>query len=52
MGKMWFKTSYRRNLVDMHIPDWDKKFLSEFDTKKYVDMLTIANVTSAMVYFR
>ncbi len=46
----WFQKSYRRNLVDMHISDWDEKFLSEFDPETYVDMLTLANVTSAMVY--
>jgi len=50
MEKKWFQKSYRRNLVDMHVPDWDKRFLSEFDPKRYVDMLTLANVTSAMVY--
>ncbi len=50
MEKKWFQKSYRRNLVDMHIADWDERFLSEFDPQKYVDMLTLAKVTSAMVY--
>ena len=39
MEEKWFKKSYRRNLLDMHIPDWDERFLSEFDPKKYVDMI-------------
>lgn len=50
MEKKWFQKSYRRNLVDMHISDWDQRFLTEFNPKKYVEMLTLANVTSAMVY--
>lgn len=50
MEKKWFETSCYRNLVDMHILDWNKKFLSELNPKKYVDMLTLAGVDSAMVY--
>jgi len=50
MEEKWFKRSFRRNLLDMHIPDWDEKFLSEFDPQKYVDMLALANVQSTMFY--
>jgi hypothetical protein len=50
MDKKWFQRSYRRNLVDMHITDWDEKFLSEFDPKAYVDLLELAQVSAAMVY--
>ena len=46
----WFKRSYRRNLVDMHIDDWDESFLSKLDPTNYVEMLKTANVQSAMVY--
>lgn len=46
----WFSRDYRRNLVDMHIEDWDEKFLSQFDPKEYVKMLKLANVTTAMIY--
>ena len=46
----WFQRSYRRNLVDMHIDDWDENFLSELDPKTYVEMLKTAKVQSAMVY--
>lgn len=46
----WFKQSYRRNLVDMHIPDWDEQFLSEFNPERYVDMLVLSNVKTALVY--
>lgn len=28
--RQWFEKSFRRILVDMHIPDWDPKFLKTF----------------------
>ncbi len=46
----WYQRSYRRNVIDMHIADWDQKFLSEFDAKTYVDLLRLAGVQSAVVY--
>ena len=46
----WYERSYRRNLVDMHVEDWDERFLSQLDPKSYVKMLKLANVKSAMVY--
>ena len=49
-GSKWYQRSYRRNLVDMHIDDWDDSFLSKLDPKTYVEMLKTADVQSAMVY--
>jgi len=49
-NEFWYRKSYRRNLVDMHIEDWDERFLSQLDPKNYVKMLKLANVKSAMVY--
>ncbi|MCX6993003.1 MAG: beta-galactosidase trimerization domain-containing protein [Kiritimatiellaeota bacterium] len=46
----WYKTALRRCVVDMHIPDWDEKFLSEFDPAEYVRMLKQAKAQSAVVY--
>ena len=46
----WYQSSYRRNLVDMHIEQWDPSFLSEYDAKRYVALLKQANVQSAMFY--
>jgi alpha-L-fucosidase len=46
----WYRKSYRRNLVDMHIEDWNPEFLSAFDPNKYVEMMKIANVQTAMIY--
>ena len=31
----WYKTSFRRNLIDMHIEDWNCDFLSQFDENVY-----------------
>ena len=42
---MWYKNCYRRNLVDMHIEDWDESFLSEFDPEDY-EADTIPNGTT------
>lgn len=50
MEGKWFTTSYRRNLVDMHIDDWDDSFLSKLDPQTYVALLKTAHVKSAMVY--
>ncbi|NLX07267.1 MAG: family 10 glycosylhydrolase [Phycisphaerae bacterium] len=47
---MWYHTSYRRNLIDMHIPDWNEEFLSRFDPKTYVDMLELGRVDTAYIY--
>ncbi len=38
-GSAWFATSWRRILVDMHIPDWDDEFLSKLDPERYVDTM-------------
>jgi hypothetical protein len=46
----WYAQSYRRNLVDMHIDDWDESFLSKLDPRHYVAQLKTARVRSAMVY--
>ena len=28
---MWIKGNYRRNLMDMHIDDWNPEFLSKIN---------------------
>lgn len=48
--KRWFQTAYRRAVIDMHIPDWDEKFLSQFDAERYVAMLTKARAQSVVAY--
>lgn len=46
----WYHKSHRRNLIDMHIPDWNEEFFSKIDPKKYVANLKRANVDTAYIY--
>lgn len=48
--KKWYHSSYRRNLIDMHIPDWNPEFFSELNTEEYVQNLKKANVDTAYIY--
>ncbi|MFC1713992.1 beta-galactosidase trimerization domain-containing protein [Candidatus Poribacteria bacterium] len=50
MDKSWYQKAYRRSVIDMHITDWDERFMSRFDAQEYLDMLTLAQVQSAVVY--
>jgi len=45
-----YQQSYRRMLVDMHIPDWDPAFLSRYDPAALAQHFTRANLTGAMLY--
>ena len=49
---MWYETSYRRHLCDMHIEDWNEDFLSKFSPEDYFENLKHANIQNAMVYFQ
>lgn len=46
----WYQNARRRNVVDMHIEDWDPVFLSRFDPEQYVAMLVRSRSQSAVVY--
>ena len=48
----WYKKSYRRNLVDMHINDWNKDFLSEFSVDDYYKYLKTCEVDGVMLYLQ
>jgi len=50
--KNWYKTSFRRNLVDMHIDDWNEAFLSKFDPQAYYDCLKAGRIKSPMLYLQ
>lgn len=50
--KDWYKNNYRRHLLDMHIEDWNDKFLSEFDPEEYCDNLKRAKIQCAMIYLQ
>ncbi len=51
-NKYWFSDCYRRNLVDMHIEDWDERFLSRFDPAAYVANLKKAHIEAPMLYLQ
>ncbi len=46
----WYKKSFRRTLLDMHIEDWDESFLSKYDPEEYFHALQRARITSPMIY--
>jgi len=49
---MWYTNSFRRNLIDMHIEDWNPEFLSQFSIDDYYDNLVRGNIQSAMIYLQ
>ena len=44
------KVDYCEVLIDSHIADWGRVFLSKFRSKNYVDTISLANVDSTMIY--
>ena len=48
----WFTDCLRRNLVDMHIDDWNDEFLSRFDPEEYVRNLKRAHIQAPMLYLQ
>jgi len=50
---MWYKNSYRRHLLDMHINDWNKEvFFRDFSPEDYCNNLKAANIDAAMIYLQ
>jgi hypothetical protein len=49
-AQRWFERAWRRAVIDMHIPDWDAKFLSEFDPDRYVEALVRSRAQSIVCY--
>lgn len=49
---MWYQTSYRRHLCDMHIEDWSDEFLRDFSPEAYLECLETAQVDCAMLYLQ
>ena len=46
----WYKKSYSRFLIDMHIPDWDKRLLSQLDANTFINTLAKGKSTGFMLY--
>ena len=49
-NKTWYRSSFRRILLDFHIEDWDASFLSQFDPKEFASCVKLANAKSATVF--
>jgi hypothetical protein len=43
-------SSYRRFLLDMHIPDWDEAFLSAYDPRAMAALWAASGIGSVMLY--
>jgi hypothetical protein len=52
MTDKWYKHAYRRNVIDMHIEDWNDEFLSRFSPEDYVANLKKAHIQSPMIYIQ
>jgi hypothetical protein len=46
----WPSRTYRRLLVDTHVPDWDERLLASFDPADYVSTIAGAGFQSLMQY--
>ncbi|MDR0533225.1 MAG: beta-galactosidase trimerization domain-containing protein [Verrucomicrobiales bacterium] len=46
----WYGRKFNRILVDMHIPDWDDRFLSRLTPKRFVDTIVKGGGEIIMVY--
>ena len=45
-----YSGTYRRSLLDMHIPDWDSQFLSKYDPVALAKQYKNANVDGVLLY--
>ncbi len=50
LPRPWFEKAWRRAVIDMHIPDWDPTFLSEFNADRYVEALVRSRAQSIVCY--
>ena len=50
MGGKWYERSFRRCLVDMHIPDWSPEFLAKLDPDEYARLMGESKVDAAIIY--
>ena len=50
--RRWADRSFRRILIDTHIPDWDPAFLEKFDVPTLLGAIERSGAQAAMVYFQ
>ncbi len=48
-ARPWYETSFRRLLVDMHIPDWDPAFMRDFDPERFAELMELAGTGVAEI---
>lgn len=41
--------TYRRFLLDLHVPDWDPRFLSEFDPDRFLDLVVASGAVTVTI---
>jgi hypothetical protein len=46
----WFRGSWRRNLIDMHVADWDPRFMAEADPRVIADTLELDHGSAVHVF--
>src|ERR1041385_1775012 len=46
----WNEHAYRRAVIDMHISDWNERFLSRLDANQYADQLVKSKAQSIVLY--
>jgi hypothetical protein len=50
MQSHWYRTAWRRNVVDMHIADWNAQFMARFDPAEYAALMARGGAQSAVLY--
>ncbi len=50
MNTIWYTRHLTRLLVDMHIPDWDERFLAHYSPERYAQMMALSGVEVAEIY--
>lgn len=47
-----YRETFRRVLLDMHIPDWDPRFLSRFSVEEVLEVSEKCRLDGVMIYFQ
>ena len=45
-----YHRTFRRTLLDMHVPDWDPEFLAQHEPEKLADIYAASNISGALFY--
>ena len=52
MAEKWYKNTFRRCLIDMHIDDWNDEFLSAFDIDDVIENYLTGKIQAPMIYLQ